>query len=128
MRRIQSIIAAIILLLSAVSCVNFGQRLLTIQIEHNGRPAFEGTRGVPDNMPVNRMWDVLDDVPFTANTEQPHTNELSGDVVVRIKHVDRELASAKLEQLTLRPDADRLSWSLDQDETERIKQAAIDSP
>jgi hypothetical protein len=108
------------------SCGHVGQRLLTIQIELDGQVVFEGRRGVPDNMAVDKMWDVLADVSFKAKTEQQPPDEINGDVVVRIKHVDRELTSAKLKTLSLRPGVNDSTWSLGKDEAERVKRAAPD--
>jgi len=72
------------------------------------------------------MWDVLADVLFTAKTEDPPPDELNGDIVVRIGHVDRELASAQLKTLSLQSDANRSAWKPGRDEARRIKQAASD--
>jgi hypothetical protein len=120
-----------LLLFTTASCVHVGQRLLTIQIELDGQVAFEGIRGVPDNMPVEQMWDVLDDVSFksvdtetTSRLSDQKARSLEGRVVVRIKHVDRELANTSLTSLTLAKDTTGGSWLLPADEVKRIKQAA----
>ncbi len=111
-----------------------GQRLLTVQIESDGKVVYEGIRGVPDNTPVVEMWDVLDDVPFKPTTtknngaENDTTNRvtLEGAVVVRIKHVNRELANAALEELTFRHNKVEATWSLDAAEVARIKRSVDD--
>ena len=111
-------------ILTTISCVHVGQRLLTIQIEVDGKVMFEGIRGVPDTMAVNDMWDVLSDVSFEARTDQAPSAELNGNVIVRIKHVDRELATAQLNTLSLQSDPSGSKWVIGKDESERIKQAA----
>ena len=126
MRRFQHLMIALVLF-STTSCVHVGQRLLTIQIEVDGQVVLEGIRGVPDNTPVNEMWDVLGDVSFMSmSAEHEHPDTLNGNVVVRIKHVDRQLTSAKLKTLSLQPDDAGSEWSIGKDEAERIKQAASD--
>ena len=125
--------ALLCLLVTSLSCMPTpGQRLLTVQIDLDGNVVYEGIRGVPDNTPVVEMWDVLGDVPFeptaTENngTEDGESNgrTLEGTIVVRIKHVNRELANASLEGLTLRSNDAEASWSLDAAEVARIKGAA----
>ncbi len=114
-----------LLLLAIPACGHVGQRLLTVQIELDGQVVLEGIRGVPDNMPVDEMWDVLGEVAFAAKGGPP-SGDLEGEVVVRIKHVDRELASANLKNLKLTPNDAGSEWSLPQGQVERIKQAASD--
>ncbi len=124
--------ALLCLLVTSLSCTpTVGQRLLTVQIESDGNVVYEGIRGVPDSTPVAKMWDVLGDVPFksTANESSVLENEknaraLEGAIVVRIKHVNDELARASLKILTLRSDDAGASWSLDSAEVKRIKEAA----
>jgi hypothetical protein len=107
-----------------------GQRLLTIQIESDGNVVYEGIRGVPDSTPVDGMWEVLGDVPFEPTDTQAHRTEdenanertLNGTVVLRIKHVDKELASASVEELALHYSDGK--WLLDAAEVSRIKQSA----
>jgi hypothetical protein len=118
--------------MSALSCTPLGQRLLTVQIESNGKVVYEGIRGVPDSTPVVEMWDVLDDVPFeytvkdgnAIEDDETNTRKLEGALVLRVKHVNNELARASLEKLTLRSDDAGETWSLDGAEVERIKVAA----
>ena len=85
--------------------------------------AFEGKRGVPDNTPVDEMWNELGEVSFKAKTAGPVSEELDGDVVIRIKHVDRELAKVSLTALSLQADTAESAWSIDSAEGERIKTA-----
>ena len=125
------IAALLCLSATSLSCMP-GQRLLTVQIESDGNVVYEGIQGVPDNTPVVEMWEVLGDVPFesTANESNvPEGNEknaraLEGAIVVRIKHVNNELARASLKKLTLRSNDAGASWSLDGAEVKRIKVAA----
>ena len=111
----RDMVVAALLLVTTTSCLHVGQRLLTFQIELDGQVVFEGNRGVPDNMAVDRMWDILGNVSFEATTEQEHPVHLEGNVVVRIKHVDHELTSAKLKAISLQPDASGSQWSLSED-------------
>lgn len=122
MMRCQSWLIAL-LLATTMSCIHVGQRLLTLQIDLDGQTVLEGICGVPDTMPVDTMWDVLADVAFTAKGAPPQFNELKGDVVIRIKHVDRELASVKLKSLSLQPDAAGTRWMLGKGELKRIQDA-----
>ena len=119
--------ASVVLLLLAIpACGHVGQRFLVFQIELDGQVVLEGMQGVSDIMPVDEMWDVLGKVPFSAKEGQTPPDELEGDVVVRITHVNKELASAKLKTLSLQPDAAGSNWSLSAAEAERVKRAAAD--
>jgi hypothetical protein len=126
-----SIAFVVVLILFTTSCVHVGARLLHVQIEVDGVTTLEGIRGVPDNMPVEEMWDVLTKVPFqptggataTPDSADAKTWSLSGTIVVRIKHVDRVLASATLTSLSLNKDMSGTAWSLPRNEVSRIKQA-----
>ena len=125
-------IAALALLgLAITSCVHIGQRLLYVDIELDGQVVFTGMRGVRDDMRVEHMWGILKDVTFhtaadsadAVEDNSERTRTLSGNVVVRIKHVDRELAAVSLSSLSLTRDAPNSSWSLGKGESERIQQA-----
>ncbi|MFP6675768.1 MAG: hypothetical protein VB878_11875 [Pirellulaceae bacterium] len=90
---------------------------------------FEGIRGVPDNMPVDEMWDVLGDVHFEIDEDavghlDALTQDLTGSIVVRIKHVDDELGMASLSSLSLSREAIGSSWLLGDGETDRVKRAS----
>lgn len=119
--------------LTSVSCLP-GQRLLTIQIEVEGNPEYEGVRGVPDSTPVAQMWDVLGDVRFKPTTTKASSQNaapldsqvLEGAIVVRIMHVNDELATASRSKLTLRYDDATDAWKLEQTEVERIRDAAME--
>ena len=119
------------LLLPMACCLPPGQRLLTVQIELDGVITFEGIRGVPDYIPVDQMWDVLQDVPFhlrnasATKPDSPDANacSLNGKIVVRIQHVDEELDTAKLTSLTLCKGESGSSWLLKEGEALRVKRA-----
>jgi hypothetical protein len=118
--------------LAVTSCVHVGQRLLHIEVELDGKVAFEGIRGVPDNTPVEQMWDVLNGVPFEMTADyadslsdpDEQTRTLNGNVVVRIRHVDHELAVASLSSLALERGGSDSSWFLSDGEANRVKQAS----
>lgn len=117
--------------ISSMACSPPGQRLLTVQIESNGNVEYEGIRGVPDSTPVVQMWDVIGDIPFeyiakngSFVNDKKTTRELKGALVVRIKHVNKELANASLTRLTLRSSDAGALWSLDGAEVKRIKVSA----
>ena len=90
-----------------MGCAAPGQRLLRVQIEVDGETMFQGMRGVPDSMPVEQMWSELDSVSFQAlesdedaavgsgQASSDKERRLSGEVVVRILHVERELSKAQ---------------------------------
>jgi hypothetical protein len=126
------ITAAGLVWLCASSCGHVGQRLLHIEIELDGKVVFTGIRGVRDDMPENQMWDVLPEVVFevAAGPDGPgedggeKSRTLTGKIVVRIKHVDRELASTTLPSLTLSREPGSKSWSLSRAQAERVKFAA----
>lgn len=84
------------LLLLSIGCAHYGQRLLTYEIDVNGQVVYQGIRGVPDNMPVEKMWKILEEVEFEPTPNQTPTTPLPGVVVVRIKHVNNELAKRSL--------------------------------
>lgn len=119
----------ILFCLALPSCGHLGQRLLHIEIELDGQVTFEGIRGVPDNMPVDEMWDVLGDVHFEIDEDAVShldalTQDLTGSIVVRIKHVDDELGMASLSSLSLSREAIGSSWLLGDGETDRVKRAS----
>ena len=129
------IVFAVLLCLSltSLSCTPIpGQRLLTVQIESDGNVLYEGIRGVPDTTPVLEMWDFLGDISFQptateakdADDGEANARTLDRAVVVRIKHVNKELAIASLERLTIRSKDNGESWSLDAAEAARIKKSA----
>jgi hypothetical protein len=95
----------------------------------DGQVTFEGIRGVPDNMPVDEMWDVLGDVHFEIDEDAVShldalTQDLTGSIVVRIKHVDDELGMASLSSLSLSREAIGSSWLLGDGVTDRVKRAS----
>jgi hypothetical protein len=74
------------------------------------------------------MWDVLADITFEpvdkeTKTDAPSQTTLTyqGKVVIRIKHVDDELDSISTETLSLLRSDETNSWSLNQDEVDRLK-------
>jgi len=105
-----------------------GQRLLHFEILVDDQIQLSGLRGVNDNMPIHQMWDVLPDITFEpvdkeTKTAAPNQTTLTyqGKVVIRIKHVDDELDSISTETLTLSRSAETNSWSLNQQEVDRLK-------
>jgi len=131
--RLHSLLLLVPLLLSLgceifPSYLHVGQRLLNFEILLDDKIQFTGFRGVNDNMPVQQMWDVLADITFKpvdteTKTDTPNQTTLTyqGKVVVRIKHVDEELDSISTETLTLSKSAETNSWSLNQQEVDRLK-------
>ena len=121
-----------LLALSACGLLQPGQRLLHIEIEQDGEPAFSGIRGVPDSTPVKRMWDVLDDVLFEASADvvagttdrDADSVTLTGKVVIRIKHVDRILAETTISELQLVRTDSTPPWTLAAGEGERVRSKA----
>jgi hypothetical protein len=124
--------APLLLFLIAVpSCglPHVGLRLLHIDIVQDGTPAFSGICGVPDDTPINQMWDVLGDVPLEAfGDEAPGTTDkdadavtLTGKVLIRIKHVDRVLAETTVSELKLVRSGGTSTWTLAAGEGERIR-------
>lgn len=85
-----------LLVLLSIGCAHYGQRLLTYEIDVNGQVLYQGMRGVPDNLPVEKMWKVLEEVEFESTPNQTPPTPLPGVVVVRIKHVNKELAKRSL--------------------------------
>ncbi|MDG1872784.1 MAG: hypothetical protein P8J27_02645 [Mariniblastus sp.] len=109
-----------------------GQRLLTVQIELDGKVVYDGIRGVPDSTPVVEMWNVLGDFQFEENATDADVLEntpnnirtLKGNVVVKISHANDELACASLAELTLLSRGPSGGWTLDEGEVARIKSGA----
>ncbi|MEO1527259.1 MAG: hypothetical protein AAFX06_17605 [Planctomycetota bacterium] len=123
------------LLLGSVACTR-GQRLLKYEIEVDGQVRYIGMRGVVDSTPVEEMWNELGQVVFepvqsaTTPAVNPAGDEevsgarlLEGKIVVRIRHVDRELATASLPKLTI-PADQAASWNLEDLDVQRIRSAA----
>ena len=113
------------------SCLPPGQRLLNITIERDGLVTFKGFRGVPDTMPVDQMWGVLEDVRFDlvnnsvklSNNDQGKSCSLSGKVIVRFYHVDENLLRADLNSMSLQKAKDDNYWYLDKRQARRVEKA-----
>lgn len=139
-----------LLAIPACGLLQPGQRLLHFEIEHDGKLAFSGIRGVPDSTPVKRMWDVVGDVPFEAAGDvapgvadsetasvaptgevvvrSKHVDSISvtltGKVLIRIKHVEVVLAETAVSELKLVRAGSTSSWTLAAGEGERIGRQA----
>jgi hypothetical protein len=105
-----------------------GQRLLNFEIQLDDQIQFTGFRGVNDNMPIDQMWDVLASITFEPVDKESITNDpqqttltYQGKVVILIKHVDDKLDSISTGTLTLSRSAETNSWSLNQQEVDRLK-------
>ena len=118
------------LCLAMVSC-HMGQRYLTFEIEVDEKVVLAGHRGVPDDTPVDEMWDRLDDISFDVPEDSTSELEaaagqsltLDGNVVVRIRHVDRELSRAAVSSLTLTRDTPSSAWTLSESDLEQFQRA-----
>ncbi len=131
--RIHSLLLLVPLLLSLgceifPSYLHVGQRLLHFEILLDDQIQLTGFRGVNDNMPIDQMWDVLADITFEPVDKKSITNDpkqttltYQGKVVILIKHVDDKLDSISTETLTLSRSAETNSWSLNQQEVDRLK-------
>ena len=132
--RLHSLLLLSVPLLLSLGCetvpsyLHVGQRLLLFEIQVDDQIHLSGLRGVNDNMPIHQMWDVLADITFEpvdkeTKTDAPNQTPLTyqGKVVIRIKHVDDELDSISTETLTLSRSAETNSWSLNQQEVDRLK-------
>ena len=122
---------ALVLLASfaVVACVP-GQRLLTFQIEVDGRVAFEGIRSVSDSAPKDEFWNVLGGVRFDSTGTPPPgesidvvSSDAQGGVIVRIRHVGREMGVVRVAKLALSRAVDE-SWRLDGESVEMVQRAA----
>lgn len=84
-----------------------GQRVLQIEVEVDGVPKFQGMRAVRDSMSVESMWSELEFVSLKAvNAEGDSLSasenlRLTGEVVVRILHVENELSTSQSNVLDL---------------------------
>jgi len=128
-----AILPVALICVSFSSCAKSGQRLINFEVKVDDKIALTGKRGVPDTMPVEKMWDVADDVSFEiskdyfdavgTSLEDSTTHEVKGNIVVRIRHVNSELASSSVSTLKFKKvDAD--SWSLSDGEKDLLKQAS----
>ena len=120
--------------LGVVACVP-GQRLLTFQIEVDGHVAFEGIRSVSDSAPKDELWYVLGAVRFDSTGTPPsgesidvrssdaRSSDAQGGVVVRIRHVEREMGVVRVAKLALSRTVDE-SWRLDGESVEVVQRAA----
>ena len=82
-------------------------------------------KSVPDSTPIDKMWDELGKINFKSeiNTKKSSDNFriLEGDLLIRIKHTTRELASTSLKTLKLQTDDKGDSWKLGSDEVKRVQ-------
>ena len=113
---------------TVTSHLHVGQRLLVFEILFDDEVQFAGFRGVNDNMPIHQMWDVLPNITFEPVGKETKTDTSNqtiltyqGKIVIRIKHVENELDSISTETLTLSKLAETNSWSLNQQEIDRLK-------
>ena len=113
---------------TVTSHLHVGQRLLVFEILFDEEVQFAGLRGVNDNMPIHQMWDSLPNITFEPVDKETKTNTSNqtiltyqGKIVIRIKHVENELDSISTETLTLSKLAETNSWSLNQQEIDRLK-------
>lgn len=115
------ILTLIFTLSGAIGCVLPGQRLLTIQIERDDMTIFSGNYGVPDNTPVDKMFDIVAQVDLDATTaysktvnsqqkvEEPQES-LPGQLVLLIFHSDKELARRNISNLEMSQVSEGKHW------------------
>lgn len=106
-------------------------RALTATVEVDGRIVLQTFYTDDGLQPPERVWRLLGREPGHATTAaipadaaDPSRAALRGDLVVRIRHVDRTIVEAKASELTLvraEPSGDR--WFLPGEEVERVAHA-----
>lgn len=114
------------IVLTLTSCA--GQRLLTFEVEQDGKLLMSGMLGVNDSTKVPAMWQFLDDVQFEVPAddtllplEEEESVELEDAIVIRIHHGADELASTNLKKLKLKRIDGSKNWQLAKGEGERIR-------
>jgi len=135
------ILAAVLTLagLFALGCgLPPGQKVLTFEVEQNGKLLLATTFDASDSLSVDDLWKEATEVPFetksTSAQLQPTANdpllaELTGRVQVRLIHVDTLESEAKLLGMRLqRPSAESQAWSLADDQVARVLHALRKPP
>ena len=115
-------------------CLPQGQKLLTLEVHKTEALVLETHFDAIDTSTKSEIWDASGERPFSTKVAAPvlhPTNtdplraELSGPVEIRIFHVDRLEASARLENLTLvRSTPTAKDWRLPAAEIQRAKKAS----
>jgi len=122
-----------LVLLLAVSlfpgCI--GQRALRVQITRDGELILQTAYGVSDRLNAAAIWRSLEGKSFkTVDTLKPETDDpqkavVKGKIRIVILHVDREIASAQVDEIRLvRVPGSNDQWQLAPDEVRRTGQAA----
>jgi hypothetical protein len=108
-----------------------GQRYLHVRIERDGQPVLETGYGVSDRLGTGAMWKSLQGKAFEAlgsiepDASDPQTAVLRGRIRIVILHVDREMASVRVDELRLvRSSVAQDQWELPPDEVQRTARAA----
>ncbi len=129
MRVLTNVLFAGVLVVASLGCAPPGQRLLRFQIEQGGNQVAEGIRGISDSAEVDEMWDIVEEVPFQlrnepADAKAGDTMPIAGPVTIRILHVERQLATAELAELSLVRDADGKAWRITPEQSDLLRISA----
>lgn len=115
------------------SATSTGQRFLHFQVKENDKLVFETKTGVPDDTPVEKMWDAIEKATFEVSKEYAESieanatsHQLKGPVVIEISHVGKKLTSSTIDTLQLKKDENN-DWVIDESELDLIKQSAVKS-
>ena len=121
----------LLILAFCLSCTPSGQRLLTVQILHDGVVLYEGQRGVPDYTPVEEMWEEVSDISFvdvvgddSVQNDSEEIRDISGEIVIRIWHVEQKLTECSFGKLSLHRQDAGDSWIIASPSAKRIREAA----
>ena len=100
-----------LLLLLAASCLLSGcmrgQRLITVQIQQDGKPVLECMYGLPDNWKIDRIWSQVAQEnfhPVDVWVEATSTTDgviLKGPLKIMVLHGTSTLATSELSELRL---------------------------
>ena len=111
----------------------FAARLLTVTFERDGRLLLQTSYDDDGFANAATVWRYLGRKPIMvaassqvlASTVDPLRADLSGDVTISVRHVNRLIARAKVSHLTLaRSDPSDTHWFLPGDEVERTARIA----
>lgn len=109
-------------------------RAIRLEILLEGEVVASGLYTAGDRTPPEVVWRYLKEPPgfiseedqkIKADESNPLRAALTGNIEVRLRHVERVLASAKVTHLSLvRPEEARSNWHLPEAEVERLAQIA----
>ncbi|MEI7728462.1 MAG: hypothetical protein WCO56_02775 [Verrucomicrobiota bacterium] len=122
-------------ILCVLTMPTLAARFLHLIIVQSGQTNLQASYSSGDRTPVENVWRDLKEPPcfgseerlthITPDPQQTNRAVLTGDITLKLLHVDRVLAQVKLDRLELtRPEGQPQGWHLTAAEVERTAKLA----